>query len=1622
MAILGTAEVILKAITSGLKKDVQNGLDEAGKAAEEKADAQGKAYGAHFGDAAEQELKKGLKKGLDDAVDAADKDSDDRGSNLGATIGKAILGGLARSLAGITSVMMPFLMMGGLAGGIGALVGAVGDLAAGAIALTAALGPAIVAIGLVGAGVLGGLVGAVLVGVGVFKQLGDAAVKNSPVVLGFQKNLDGLQATFKSTFQEIAKAKDGPIDALGNLIKDINGKLGPTLQEGMRRIAEGIGATFEQLDKIVREPAFKNDLTQIFDTMGDTTESLGVGLGNLISVFARLIAAASPMIKTFGQWFQDWTEHLKTITDAGSATGKLGDFMGKAQSTASSLFGTLKNLWDILTSVMKAASPLGGVFLNNFNAATKAAADFLKTAEGAKKLKDYFDPDGQVRKNVSAIWDLVKKLGSSLTSLTTNGGIEKIAQGLTAALPGVTKVVNSAVTALGSVGDALATAFSSESGRDGIKQIQQAIEDLGVSLGDLGPAIGPLLGIIGDLGQNLAAVLGPAFKLLAGVLKDIRPDLDSLGKSLGQVLLAAVKAIAPLIPPLVQIIALLAQGLAGPLADALGGISALIKPILEVLAKLLDILQPILPLISSIALAWAGWKILTMVSTWLGGVTTKMAQVGASGGLLNTGMSGAATAIGKVAGVLPVLGVALIGISSIMQSHTKDVDGWTEAIRAGGERARKAGEEMGDPTFWQAVTTAVSHPIDALIHGEDVATISMKEVNEKLHEQWLAMTPLEQATTKVAEWTLTYADRLDTLGAGSQGASVAAERLQHWTEQQALASYDASIKSGDYAAAVQQVVDALWDQIDAELAASNSSLAAEQSAINAGKAAEQLAEARRSGDPIQIRESEINYAEAINRTVASAKKAAEEYANQAKAAGDTRDVTDLVSESLHKQVDALDDLIAKSDGPLRDALIEQRDRLTSLDGFTATSDIEVITNDADQRVQAILEQMKGIDGAVSEAEIKVRTSDAIEALGGVAADLLKLTQPDLTDVQIKLKSDDFESKMQAAFGELNKLSSTSTSVQVNSTVEDVRKQIRDLMFDLLGVDEAHASPEIIAKVDDFMKNVDAVLRALLGLNGVTSMPTVLLNSTGVLDQVNGILTGLKQVNGSKPQAYIDIQSAAAQQNILSIFSTLASLNGTTAQATVEADVKSAHEQLEGILYSIMGVDKAHASPEVKAQVDGALKNLDGFIEQLLEADGVTVSPVVQLTGHEEAVKGVQDVLHGLKEVDGSTSQVMINFNSGNAGPQIESILGGLQQLNGNTPQVTVDAQVKDAQDKLRDMLFQVQGVDEAHASPEVKAQVSDAMKQLDGVIQALLDANGVHATPLVTLDDQATPAAHNLMGDTMPMLDAIVANPEAFLTDGVTPQLQIIDGQLQVVNTTTVTPTAALNPAPFNLTAAGITQSLFGLGGKVATPTVTANPAPFNAVNATTSTALSKLNSTTARPTTELNDSPFSGKNGGVIKALAILSSYVARPTVDLVDHASSVIAQIQSRLNGLNSKTITVTTVNRTVTGASASGGLIDTTGFRLVGEEGRELVFASQGEYVATYAKATKILAAASMQAAGLAASRGTEVAAVPVAAGGATQVTVPITVNPSAGMDELELARATGREFAFQFRKLS
>lgn len=201
------------------------------------------------------------------------------------------------------------------------------------------------------------------------------------------------------------------ITALTTLSKD----LVPVLLPLLKATGGVLGEIAIKLANVITNPENLKSLNTIWATGNTVLTSFGIALGNALSAFGLLLAAAAPLVIAFGDWAVNVTAAWKNTLEADKKSGKLKD-------TISLIIGVMKDLGTIfhntfggiLNIIQANVGPGSGgqIFLDYFK---KISENFknLKTIDG-KPLKTFF---ALAADNGTKLFDILGKILSGFIKL-----------------------------------------------------------------------------------------------------------------------------------------------------------------------------------------------------------------------------------------------------------------------------------------------------------------------------------------------------------------------------------------------------------------------------------------------------------------------------------------------------------------------------------------------------------------------------------------------------------------------------------------------------------------------------------------------------------------------------------------------------------------------------------------------------------------------------------------------------------------------------------------------------------------------------------------------------------------------------------------------------------------------------------------------------------------------------------------------------------------------------------------------------------------------------------------------------------------------------------------------------
>ncbi len=346
----------------------------------------------------------------------------------------------AQRLQAASAQFASLLRLPAIAAGAALAGGAVASLTAGVVSLGAAAAPAVGA--LAGAGAAGAALGQ---GFAVAKiatsGLGDAfkaqTQANAKLAAGQKltkaeseklaealgqlspaaREFVGQATTMQSRLLGVRKAVQATLlPQLGESIQTLGNAYLPILTRaavGTARVLRDLArdATYAFSGRVWRQ-----DVDTILTTNVGLLRTLGGAALPLANIVRNIWVAALPLANRFAQFVQDAAFRVSILTSEARRSGALGQFFRTAGDTAAQLGRIIGNVAAGLLNVGRAAFGAGRQLLTSLEGATRRMREFTGSAEGAAKLRGYFQQAVPVVKEtgrlVGALISAFARLGS----------------------------------------------------------------------------------------------------------------------------------------------------------------------------------------------------------------------------------------------------------------------------------------------------------------------------------------------------------------------------------------------------------------------------------------------------------------------------------------------------------------------------------------------------------------------------------------------------------------------------------------------------------------------------------------------------------------------------------------------------------------------------------------------------------------------------------------------------------------------------------------------------------------------------------------------------------------------------------------------------------------------------------------------------------------------------------------------------------------------------------------------------------------------------------------------------------------------------------------------------------
>jgi hypothetical protein len=733
------------------------------------------------------------------------------------------------------------------AGGILSVVGAVGNLL-GVIGLVPAAGAvAVTSMAAITIGVAN--VGAALKTANTPAQLkaqNAAMAQLAPNAQDFVKNV----RTIGPALKDLKLADQNALFAgLGKTIKSVAKDELPVLKTGLAGVAGALGAGFGTfLSNVASTQSLKNQAL-IFSNIRETLVRLtpaGVAFYNILT---NITAVGSGLLPQLASGVTNLLDKFDRLIQHARSDGSLQRWMQNGITAAEALGKIVGNLGSILGALFKAGQTSGANFLGTLGQITGQFAAFLHTAQGQKDLSAI----------LSSASDSAKVLVPLLKdTLNTLAGFAPILAPIANTLaPGVGKLI----TALGPA----------------LQNLDPGLKAIATGVTAILGAISQLLGPVSRLASDLGVGLGTTLQIVAGILVALLPILNAVA--------SAVDFITRSTGGLIPVLAVAAVGiLAFSKAQAFFTTGAAGKGIADA-AK-------------SIAEFGAN----------AGSAIEKVTGSAKAGDAVTSLGSKIGSALKGVGDAIPFVGVALIGVSAVIEAlsqHSKDLAAEAEAVGKGlvigGSAGAEAAQKMAG--YQQAIDKAKAS-LDAFnaVQARNQAAVSKKPLTGNLDQfaaqaqavgnasltqndggdvQALAaarsqlnaanaaaaayratLSDTQLAQVRVAQAQLDYNNAVRQFGANSAQARGALESLKSETQVETDAEYAATKATESH----QQSLQDLMNQTLASANASANLKLAQLDLADAQKAAADATKKNGANSDIAVR-AEAQYELQLNHTV-----------------------------------------------------------------------------------------------------------------------------------------------------------------------------------------------------------------------------------------------------------------------------------------------------------------------------------------------------------------------------------------------------------------------------------------------------------------------------------------------------------------------------------------------------------------------------------------------------------------------------------------------------------------------------------------------------------------------------------------------------------------------------------
>lgn len=722
MSVVGRAYVTVRAITNQLGRDIRSGVDSAMS----DVDVTGtKDLGAAIGDQVGAGIdESGLSEKVDENVrrstEKSESSSHDYGQRIGNALGDAIGGSLLergpieraftrmavpgntegygekigrKVLVGVGSGMLrvglqPAVWIGALAlPALETAIGVAGSLTGSLISTVAAMGPALAAVGAVGAGAYATLFTAIGTVTGALKA-------NTEELANFKESLAPIQEEFRGIGQAIQREL---LPSLSEAATRATTALGPTMRTELAGTGDAIGDIALQAARLTEAEAFQENFAGILRSNTSALRDFGAAGVDSLDMAVRFGDAAGPLFNRFSQWTRDLADSAEQQVQVADETGRLDRFLDRAGDTAAQLGDILGDTFGGLGDILHESVGPGEELLDGLERSAARFQAWTDSVEGRNSIREFFE-------NATPVTQEFGKLVGAVMDEFTQRGINE--GGL--------------------------------------------VDSMRVLRSDVVPALGDVLSVATEVSRELLSAVGPAVGTFAeDLLPAVERNARTIGRQLGPALQDLAPELADVTGAALDLVGAMSPvlGPAGELAEiAAETLTPALRGTATVLNALPDSVTGAVIAVGALRIAFGSFmrsarfeNLRTSISNTMSTIRTEMATTQTAGGRFRAGLSGAMGVLGGPWGIALGVGATAIGLFAQSAAEAEaEIDEVTSTLN------KQTGEITGNTRAWAANRLEEEGVLSAASRlGVDLETVTdaalgqadaQREVNAALKE------------------------------------------------------------------------------------------------------------------------------------------------------------------------------------------------------------------------------------------------------------------------------------------------------------------------------------------------------------------------------------------------------------------------------------------------------------------------------------------------------------------------------------------------------------------------------------------------------------------------------------------------------------------------------------------------------------------------------------------------------------------------------------------------------------------------------------------------------------------------------------------------------------------------